>query len=73
MVHQESGLYDVVIQWYLSEEEQREMEDVCRLYELKQVDGASSLQVLSFLDTYSSYNQIMIYLPNEEKTVFVIE
>ncbi|KAM1600653.1 hypothetical protein ACFXTN_023068 [Malus domestica] len=30
-------------------------------------------QLLSFLDAYSSYNQIAMYEPDKEKTAFVIE
>ena len=37
------------------------------------VDGKSGFQVLSFLDTYSRYNQIRMHPPNEEKTTFIIE
>lgn len=37
------------------------------------VDGACGFRVLSFLDAYSGYNQIKMYLPNQEKTTFVID
>jgi len=37
------------------------------------VDGVSGLQVLSFLDAYSRYNQIRMHAPDEEKMTFIIE
>ena len=37
------------------------------------VDGAYRFQVLSFLDTYSIYNQIQIHAPDEEKTTLITE
>ena len=37
------------------------------------VDGLSGFQVLSFLDTYSGYNQIRMHPPDEEKMTFIIE
>ncbi|XP_048430556.1 uncharacterized protein LOC125472775 [Pyrus x bretschneideri] len=37
------------------------------------VDSTSRNQLLSFLDTYFSYNQIAMYEPDKEKTAFVIE
>ena len=37
------------------------------------VDGVSGFQVLSFLDTYSGYNQIRMHAPNEEKMEFITE
>ncbi|RDX69706.1 hypothetical protein CR513_51140, partial [Mucuna pruriens] len=37
------------------------------------VNGASDFHVFNFLNTYSRYNQIRRYPPNEEKTTFMIE
>ncbi|XP_014524276.1 uncharacterized protein K02A2.6-like [Vigna radiata var. radiata] len=37
------------------------------------VDGASGHAVLSFLDAYSGYNQIPMYVPDQEKTTFITE
>nr|KYP71888.1 Retrovirus-related Pol polyprotein from transposon 17.6 [Cajanus cajan] len=37
------------------------------------VDGASSYAMLSFLDSYSGYNQILMYPPDEEYTAFITE
>lgn len=37
------------------------------------VDGVLDYQVLSFLDTYSRYNQILIFRPDSEKTSFITE
>nr|KYP52577.1 Transposon Ty3-I Gag-Pol polyprotein [Cajanus cajan] len=37
------------------------------------VDRAPSHALLKFLDAYSSYNQIMMYLPDEENTTFIID
>ena len=37
------------------------------------VDGASSFQLLIFLDAYSRYNQIKMQPSDEEKTTFIIE
>ncbi|KAM1773895.1 hypothetical protein ACFX12_043334 [Malus domestica] len=37
------------------------------------VDSTSGNKLLSFLDAYSSYNQIIMHKPNKEKTAFVIE
>lgn len=37
------------------------------------VDGASGYKMLSFLDTYSGYNQIPIYAPDREKTAFMTD
>jgi len=37
------------------------------------VDGAAGHRVLSFLDTYSGYNQIPMYPPDKEKTAFITE
>nr|KYP73728.1 Transposon Ty3-I Gag-Pol polyprotein [Cajanus cajan] len=37
------------------------------------VDGASSHALLSFLDAYSGYNQIMMFPPNEEHTTFITD
>nr|KYP48306.1 Transposon Ty3-I Gag-Pol polyprotein [Cajanus cajan] len=37
------------------------------------VDGASGHALLSFLDAYSGYNQIMMYPPNKVHTSFIID
>ncbi|KAM1523141.1 hypothetical protein ACFX10_013192 [Malus domestica] len=37
------------------------------------LDSTSGNQLLSFLDAYSSYNQIAMYEPDKEKIAFVIE
>lgn len=37
------------------------------------VDGASRHAMLSFLDAYSGYNQILMYIPDQERTTFIIE
>ena len=37
----------------------------------KLVDNASGFQFLSFLNTYSWYNQIKMHLPNKEKIAFI--
>nr|KYP65300.1 Transposon Ty3-G Gag-Pol polyprotein [Cajanus cajan] len=37
------------------------------------VDGASGHKFLSFLDTYSGYNQIQMHPQDEEKTTFITE
>ncbi|XP_014511562.1 uncharacterized protein LOC106770260 [Vigna radiata var. radiata] len=37
------------------------------------VDRASGHIVLSFLDSYSGYNQILMYAPDREKTAFITE
>nr|KYP62111.1 Transposon Ty3-I Gag-Pol polyprotein [Cajanus cajan] len=37
------------------------------------VDGASGHALLSFLDAYSSYNQIMMYPPDKENTTFITD
>lgn len=37
----------------------------------KLVDGASGNELLSLMDAYSGYNQIMIHRPDEEKTMFM--
>ena len=39
----------------------------------KLIDAASEAKFLSFMDTYSSYNQIKIHLPDDEKTTFITE
>ena len=39
----------------------------------KLVNGGSGFQVLSFLDTYSGFDQIRMHPPNEEKMKFIIE
>ena len=35
------------------------------------VDATIGHELLSFMDTYSGYNQILIYEPNEEHTSFI--
>ncbi|XP_020206526.1 uncharacterized protein LOC109791624 [Cajanus cajan] len=37
------------------------------------VDGASRYAMLNFLDAYSSYNQILMYPPDEENIAFLKE
>lgn len=37
------------------------------------VDGASGYKILSFLGAYLGYNQIPMYSPDEEKTIFIME
>lgn len=37
------------------------------------VDGTSGFQVLSFLDVYFRYNQIIMHLPDKEKMTFITE
>ncbi|WVY94664.1 hypothetical protein V8G54_033752 [Vigna mungo] len=37
------------------------------------VDGVSGYEVLSLLDAYSGYNQILMYPPDSEKTAFITE
>nr|KYP65368.1 Transposon Ty3-I Gag-Pol polyprotein [Cajanus cajan] len=37
------------------------------------VDGASGHALLSFLDAYSGYNQIMMYPPDEVHTSFITD
>nr|KYP35810.1 Transposon Ty3-I Gag-Pol polyprotein [Cajanus cajan] len=37
------------------------------------VDGASRHALLSFLDAYSGYNQIMMYPPDEVHTSFITD
>ncbi|RDX66013.1 hypothetical protein CR513_55264, partial [Mucuna pruriens] len=37
------------------------------------VDGASGCKLLSFMDTYSSYNQIRMHPIDESKTAFIID
>ncbi|XP_057418260.1 uncharacterized protein LOC130712443 [Lotus japonicus] len=37
----------------------------------KLVNGASGNELLSLMDAYSGYNQIMMYRPDEEKTTFM--
>ncbi|XP_052728478.1 uncharacterized protein LOC128195277 [Vigna angularis] len=37
------------------------------------VDGASGFHVLSFLDAYSGYNQIPMFPPDSDKTMFITE
>ncbi|RDX81872.1 hypothetical protein CR513_37408, partial [Mucuna pruriens] len=46
-------------------------------YPLSSIDqlviGASSFQILSFLDAYFDYNQIKMYPPNADKTTFMTD
>ncbi|XP_019460043.1 PREDICTED: uncharacterized protein LOC109359801 [Lupinus angustifolius] len=35
------------------------------------VENSSEYQYLSFMDAYSGYNQIHIYLPDQDKTIFI--
>ena len=37
------------------------------------LDGAIDYELLSFMDTYSEYNQIMMTKEDEEKTTFVTD
>jgi len=37
------------------------------------VDNSSGYQLLSFVDAYSGYNQILMYPPDEEKTAFITD
>nr|KYP64666.1 Transposon Ty3-I Gag-Pol polyprotein [Cajanus cajan] len=39
----------------------------------KLVDETSKHTILNFLNAYSSYNQIMMYLPNAKKTTFITD
>ena len=39
----------------------------------KLVDAAASYEYMSFMDTYSGYNQIRIHLEEEEKTTFMTD
>jgi len=39
----------------------------------KLVDNATGYKYLSFMDSYSGYNQILMYADDEEKTTFIIE
>ena len=39
----------------------------------KLVDGASQVKLLSFIDVYSSYNQIKIHSLDDKKMTFIIE
>ena len=39
----------------------------------QQVDATIGHELLSFMDSYSRYNQIPIYLPDEENTSFIID
>ena len=38
----------------------------------RMVDAIAGHQLLSFMDAYSRYNQIKMYPPDEDKTVFTI-
>ncbi|XP_020206440.1 uncharacterized protein LOC109791543 [Cajanus cajan] len=37
------------------------------------VDGASGYELLSFMDAYSEYNQILMHSANEDKTAFIVD
>ena len=37
------------------------------------VDATSGHELLSFMDTYSGYNQILMYLPDEEHALFITD
>ena len=37
------------------------------------VDATSSQALLSFMDTYSGYNQILIHVPDQEHTSFITD
>ena len=37
------------------------------------VVATAGLELLSFMDAYSRYNQILMYLPNEENTSFITD
>lgn len=37
------------------------------------VDSTAEHEILSFLDTFSGYNQISMVIPNQEKTAFVTD
>jgi hypothetical protein len=37
------------------------------------VDSTSEYELLSFMDVFSSYNQILMHLEDREKTVFIID
>ena len=37
------------------------------------VDATSGHELLSFMEAYSRYNQIPMYLPNEEHTLFITD
>ena len=39
----------------------------------KLIDGACGFRLLNFLDTYLGYNQIKMFLLDQEKTTFIIE
>ncbi|XP_057745015.1 uncharacterized protein LOC130962873 [Arachis stenosperma] len=39
----------------------------------KLVDSSSDFQCLSFIDAYSGYNQILMYMPNQDKTIFITD
>ena len=42
-----------------------------RIYQL--IDATSRHALLSFMDAYSGYNQIPMYVPNQEHTSFIID
>ena len=35
------------------------------------VDSTSGYELLNFMDAFSSYNQILMYLEDQEKTAFI--
>jgi hypothetical protein len=37
------------------------------------VDSTSGYQLLSFMDAFSSYNQILMHLEDREKTTFITD
>lgn len=39
----------------------------------KSMDSSSEYKLLSFMDAYSDYNQILVYKPDREKITFMIE
>ncbi|XP_015949467.1 uncharacterized protein LOC107474361 [Arachis duranensis] len=39
----------------------------------KLVDSSSDFQCLSFIDAYSGYNQILMYMSDQDKTVFITD
>lgn len=39
----------------------------------KRIDNSIRYKLLSFMDAYSSYNQIPTFEPDKEKTTFMIE
>jgi len=48
--------------------------DTCPLLSIDRlVDGTTGHKVLNFLDAYSRYKQNPIYLPDKEKTTFIMD